>query len=278
MLSLYKQAVKMEFFQTCNGIPVHISDSGKGSKVFLFLHGYLESLYIWDDLIKYLPKDIRAISLDVPGHGLSGTDKNINSMSFCADVLKDLLIKLEIKERVVVVGHSMGGYIALEAIKRYPDLFDALVLMHSAPFADNEEKKNDRDREIGLIQQNKLMQIVKLAIPKMFAPGNLARLEDKIIEIEETAQIHDHEGIIASIKGMKMREDYCNVLASSPIPVILFQGRYDNYMPVERIEEIAGLFPAMHIIIMENSGHASFIEEPELAAEKLQKIDWLYNV
>ena len=261
----------MEFFHTCNGIPVHIFDSRSGDKVFLFLHGYMETLYIWADFIKLLPKEIRAISLDIPGHGLSGTDERINSMSFCADILVKSLKKLEIKEKVVIIGHSMGGYIALEAIKQYPDLFSALVLMHSVPFADSEEKKAEREREIELIRQNKLMQIVKLAIPRMFAPGNLARIEDKIIEIEETAQIHDREGIIASIEGMKMRPDYCDVLTSSPIPVIMFHGRYDNYIPDEKIDEIAGMFPAMQIIRMENSGHASFIEEPELAAKKLQE-------
>jgi len=261
----------MESFHTCNGIPVHIFDSRSGNRTFLFLHGYMETLYIWDDFVKLLPKDIRVISLDIPGHGLSGTDKNINSMGFCADILKCLLKKLEIEEKVVIIGHSMGGYIALEAIKRYPDLFSALVLMHSVPFADSEEKKSERDREIGLIRQNKLTQIVKLAIPKMFAPDNIARLEDKIIEIEETAQIHDREGIIASIEGMKAREDYSDILARSPVPATLFHGRHDNYIPDERIGEIAQMFPAMQIIEMGNSGHASFIEEAELVAERLQK-------
>ena len=262
----------MESFHTCNGIPIHISDSGKGDKIFLFLHGYLETLYIWDDFVKYLSKDIRVISLDIPGHGLSGTNKDVNSMAFCADVVKILLEKLEIKEDVVIIGHSMGGYIAIEAIKRYPDLFSGLVLMHSAPFADSEEKKAEKGREIELIRQNKLMQITKLAIPKMFASINLARLEDKIIEIEETAQIHDSEGIIASIEGMKRREDNSSVLACSPIPVILFHGKYDNYIPDEKVEEAGKMFPAMQIIRMENSGHAAFIEEPEIVAERLQKV------
>ena len=259
----------MEIFHTCNGIPVHIFDSRNGSKVFLFLHGYLETLYVWDDFIKYLPKDVRAISLDIPGHGLSGTSKDVNSMAFCADTLKVVLEKLCIKEKVVIIGHSMGGYIALEALKRYPDLFSALVLMHSAPFADSEEKKAEREREIELIRQNKLIQIVKLAIPKMFACSNLARLEDKIMELTETAEIHDREGIIASIEGMKIREDNSATLSSSPVPIILFQGMHDNYIPNERVDEMAGMFPAMQIIKLQNSGHAGFIEEPEFVAERL---------
>ena len=259
----------MEFFQTCNGIPVHIFDSRKGSKIFLFLHGYLETLYVWDDLVKCLPKDIRVILLDIPGHGLSGTDKEINSMGFCADTLKSLLGKLGINEKITVIGHSMGGYIALEALKQYPELFSALILMHSAPFADSEEKKEERDREIALIRQNKLLQIVKLAIPKMFASANLSKMEDKIIEIAETAEIHDREGIIASIKGLKERGDNSKTLASSPVPVMLFHGRYDNYIPNDRLDDMAKMFPSMQICVMENSGHACFIEEPELTAENL---------
>ena len=259
----------MEFFQICNGIPVHIFDSRNGNKVFVLIHGYLETLYLWDELIKCLPKDIRVISFDIPGHGLSGTDKEINSMAFCADVLKDMLAKLGVKEKVVVIGHSMGGYIALEALKLYPELFSALVLMHSAPYADSEEKKLEREREIGLIRQNKLLQIVRLAIPKMFAAENLARMEDKIIEVSETAEIHDREGIIASIEGLIKREDNSKTLVSSPIPVMLIHGRHDNYISTERVEALIEAFPAVQVSIMENSGHAAFIEEPEKVAEKL---------
>ena len=259
----------MEFFQICNGIPVHIADSRNGSKTFLLIHGYLETLYVWDDFIKALPKDIRVISFDIPGHGLSGTDKEVNSMAFCADVIKDMLTKLGVKEKVVVIGHSMGGYIALEMLKLYPELFSALVLMHSAPFADSEEKKEEREREIGLIRQNKLLQIVRLAIPKMFSPGNLAGKEEKIVEISETAEIHDREGIIASIEGLKTREDNSQTLACSPVPVMLVHGRYDNYISNERVDCLTEEFPSVQISVMENSGHASFIEEPEAVAEKV---------
>ena len=78
----------MEYFAISNGIPVHILDTKKGEKTILLLHGYLETLYIYNEFIEILQKKYRVIAIDLPGHGLSGSDKEINSMEF------DQLIKL----------------------------------------------------------------------------------------------------------------------------------------------------------------------------------------
>ena len=121
----------MEFFAICNGIPVHISDSKRGERVLVLLHGYLETLYVWQDFILKLPEDIRTISIDIPGHGLSGTHQTENSLEFCANVVKDVLRVCSV-DKATVMGHSMGGYIAIECIKRYPELFNAIVLMFVA--------------------------------------------------------------------------------------------------------------------------------------------------
>ena len=78
----------MEFFATSNGIPVHISDTEKGDITILLLHGYLETLYVWEEFIGLFPKNFRFISIDLPGHGLTGTHPHSNSMEFCADTIK----------------------------------------------------------------------------------------------------------------------------------------------------------------------------------------------
>ena len=69
----------MEYFLTANNIPVHILDTKKGDNVLLLLHGYLETLYIYDDFINILSNDYRIIAIDLPGHGLSGTYRTIIS-------------------------------------------------------------------------------------------------------------------------------------------------------------------------------------------------------
>ena len=137
----------MEYFATINGIPLHISDTKSGDKTILLLHGYLETLYIWEEFTSLLAPHFRVISIDIPGHGLSHTPAQ-NSMEFCAGIADALLETLKIK-KAAILGHSMGGYVAIEAIKRYPDRFGALIMMHSSPFSDSAQKIEERKREIG---------------------------------------------------------------------------------------------------------------------------------
>lgn len=257
----------MEFFITCNSLPVHVSDSQKGENVILLLHGYLETLYIWEEFTALLSPYMRVVSIDLPGHGLSGSYP-INSMANCASTITSVLDKLNI-EKAWLLGHSMGGYVAAEAIKVFPDRFLGLIMMNSTPFADSQEKKDNRDREIALVKQNKLQSIVKLSIENMFSKENMSRFEEKIFEIIEIAEVHDPEGIVSSLEGLKQREDNTVVISNSKIPVMFIFGEKDNYISLEVIQEIQTKIPGATYISLKNSGHNCFIEEPKECAQNI---------
>ena len=260
----------MEFFATCKGIPIHIYDSKKGDKTLLLLHGYLETLYVWEDFIAPLLRDLRIISIDLPGHGLSGSDKENNSIEFSAQIVNQVLDICKV-EKAVVVGHSMGGYIAIEAVKMYPERFKGLILMHSGPFSDSEEKKADRDREIVLIRNSKLHSIVKMGISKMFAPENLRKSDEKIKEIIELTETHDPEGIVASLKGLKTRSDNMEFLKSYNSPLLLFFGKNDYHIPVEKANMLIELLPKAKYQFLEHSGHIGFLEEPQIVQNRVME-------
>lgn len=259
----------MEYFATCNEIPVYISDSQKGEKCIILLHGYLETLYVWSDFVKQLLPHMRVISIDLPGHGLTGSAKEINTIEFCADVVKTVLDKCGVKESFIL-GHSMGGYIAIEAVKRYPEVFCGLILMHSGPTADTPEKKLDRDREIALIRQAKLSSIAKMGIPKMFAPKNLRSMDEKIFEIIELTETHDPEGIVASVEGLKARADNLEFLKSYKKPLLMFFGTEDYHIPMEKAELLALALPQAKAVFLANSGHNGFLEEPVVVGEAIK--------
>ncbi|HCT95062.1 MAG: hypothetical protein A2X19_09870 [Bacteroidetes bacterium GWE2_39_28] len=257
----------MEFFSTCNGLPVHISDSKKGEKAIILLHGYLETLYIFEEFTSKLSEHMRVISIDLPGHGLTGSTQ-VNTMSFCADVVVAVMDKLGI-EKALILGHSMGGYVALEAVKSHPKRFSGLVMMNSSPFPDSEEKKADREREISVILQNKLQMIVRKTIPKIFAPTNVVKFEEKILEITETAEVHDPEGIVSSIKGMMQREDNREFLRTLKMPLLFFIGKHDGIIGEEGAAEIISIIGTPKVVMLENAGHCAFIEEPQICSQKL---------
>jgi pimeloyl-ACP methyl ester carboxylesterase len=204
----------MEYFAISNGIPVHILDTKKGDKTIMLLHGYLETLYIFNEFIEELEKKYRVIAIDLPGHGLTGSDKEVNSMEFCAKVAADVLQKSGV-QKAYVAGHSMGGYVAQNCVKLFPELFQGVILLNSTPNADSPEKKSDREREIELVLSAKLGHLATLSIPKMYAQANLRKFDEKIEETIEITETHDPKGIVACIKGMMERADTKDVLKNA---------------------------------------------------------------
>lgn len=265
----------MEFFITCNGLPVHVSDTKKGENIIILLHGYLETLYIWDEFTPLLAPNMRVVSIDIPGHGLSGSFP-INTMENCASIVNSVMDKLNIP-KAWLLGHSMGGYVASETLKLYSNRFFGLIMMHSTPYADSLEKKDKRDREISLVKQNKLHSIVKFSIENMFANENVSRFEEKIFEIAEIAEVHDPEGIVASIEGMKQREENTIFLSSCELPILFFFGEKDNYISLQTVQEIQSKIPEAKYILLKNSGHNGFIEEPQECANNILLFTKLIN-
>ena len=120
---------------------LHYTDHGKGPALVL-LHGFLEDLSMWNRIVKPLAKSHRIICLDLMGHGKTDNLGYIHGMEQQAQMLKFLLVELKVSQ-CTIVGHSMGGYIALAFAELFPEMMLGLCLMNSTSFADTEEKKHN---------------------------------------------------------------------------------------------------------------------------------------
>ena len=234
---------------------------GSGCTVVL-LHGYLESLDIWSSFSKYLAEKFRVVCIDLPGHGKSGILKDVHSMELMAEAVKSVLDKLN-TGKCVLIGHSMGGYVTLAFAGLYTERLDGYSLFHSTPFADTEEKKQNRDREIDLVNQGKKDLIFKTNVPKAFADDNLGMLKSEVERAVKIAYETPEDGIKAVLEGMKIRFDRQKELMNSEIPVMVILGKKDNYIPYDIIKERIMLSGKGEIFILDNSGHMGFIEEQE---------------
>lgn len=260
----------MEFFATSQSIPVHISDSKSGNTPILLLHGYLETMYIWEEFIDLLDPEFRVISIDLPGHGLSGSFA-VNTMELMADVVKDVLDICGVPS-VYVAGHSMGGYVSLKFAERYPDRCNGLILLNSNPFADSEGREKDRLREIEIIRADKLVYLAQSSIPKMYATVNLRALDDKVQETIEMCETHDPEGIISTIRGMMLRNDMQDFLKKFDKKLIMVFGDSDKFMGIDQVRSLIAEYPNAQTYILEETGHNSFIENPVRTAEIINGI------
>lgn len=250
------------------GIRVHYSIAGNG-KALLFLHGYLESSAIWKEFADRFTDRYQVICLDIPGHGASGILGQVHEMEEMARVAGAVLDAEQISE-VVVIGHSMGGYVTMEFVHVFPVRTAGYCLFHSTCFADNEEKKMNRDREISLVMCGKKMQIIHTNIPKGFAEKNVERLADAVSRAKNIAADTPDEGIIALLQGMKSRKDHSELLRKAVPAPLLIWGRKDNYIGKDVFEKLQEISPKAPVLILEDSGHMGFIEEPEKAYQGIR--------
>ncbi|PLW98998.1 MAG: alpha/beta hydrolase [Marinilabiliales bacterium] len=246
-------------FLEIRGKKIHYKVEGSG-EIVLLLHGYLESMEIFDDFASDLAKHLSVLMIDIPGHGKSECIGTIHSMNLMADIIKEALEQLNI-DQCSIIGHSMGGYIALSFLDKYPEKVNKLCLLHSTPFADDDEKKQNRNREIGLIRQEKKELIYNINIPKAYANSNLDKFESNIKLGKKIAKNTSNQGIIALLEGMKMRRDYTNLLQGNASKSMLILGKKDNYIPFDLAFERLGTMDNLHILELNESGHMGFLEE-----------------
>jgi pimeloyl-ACP methyl ester carboxylesterase len=179
-------------------------------------------------------------------------------MEVMAETVKLVLDKLEINE-CVIVGHSMGGYVALAFAKQYPDFIKGVGLFHSQASADSEEAKENRRRTINVVKLNRAGFISNF-IPDLFAEANVPKFQDEIDLLKKGASEISPEGIIADVEGMKQRSSKLDLLMHSKIPFLFIAGKEDSRIPVQTIMAQAILPEHSEVLILSKVGHMGFIE------------------
>jgi pimeloyl-ACP methyl ester carboxylesterase len=260
----------MEKFTCVGELALHYSDVGSGGRTLVLLHGYLESLDIWEEFAGRLAHaGYRVVSLDLPGHGISEVIGESHSMEFLAGVVAGLLDKLGILQ-AVLIGHSMGGDVAQAFAECCPERLQALVLFHSTPDADSEEKKEDRRREIAIVRAGRKEMLSQVLPGQRYAPENRKRMAEEIEAAALQVMLTEDEGIVALLSGMIERKDQNEMLSKLSVPQLFIFGRHDGLIPPERVEAVIARHPQARVAWLEHSGHMGFLEEP---AESLKIIE-----
>lgn len=196
----------------------------------LFLHGFLEDSSIWEYFTPYFSQTHQVITVDFMGHGRSSLNTNYSapSLSDIADDLFDLLEDLQIK-KATLIGHSMGGYLALEFAEHYPTYVQQLILINSTAIIDSEQKKQQRDRAIAIIKTNK-DTFIQLAIANLFTKEAKKELKQPIAHLIEQAKKIPTIALITALQAMKQRTDKQKLLHTALFPIYFILGQTDPIM------------------------------------------------
>lgn len=235
---------------------------GNGYPV-LFLHGFLESISMWKVLeLDTLP--FQSVLIDLPGHGKSlNEDDGEPSIDFMAKKVVEVIRELGITE-FSIVGHSMGGYVALNLKKRFSTKDGKInckkvILLNSNFWEDSESKKKDRLRVADIVFKNKSL-FIKEAIPNLFV--NKESFKYEIENLLSEALLIDKHSISYASLAMRSRENTKDVLVQNPNDFLIIQGSIDPIVQVELMkEEIKNINVQFKVI--EGVGHMAHFESTE---------------
>ena len=234
--------------------------------LLILIHGYLENKNMWQALAPSLTAHWRVLSLDLPGHGNAPNLSCPHSMDTMADLIHCLLQHLG-ASKAGLVGHSMGGYVALAFAERYPQKLQSLILLNSSPWPDSPERRASRERAIALVKRNR-EGYLRQAIPLLFAPESRARCASAIEQAVQSAQKMNTQAIIAALYGMQMRPDRERVLRELSCPVLLVAAKKDPILEHEKLRQLAAETGVKWLSLP--LGHMSHLEAPAELKEGLQ--------
>ncbi len=227
----------------------------------LLIHGFPLSSVMWSPQIDELGDEVRVIAPDLRGHGNSDAAAGPYSMTLLADDCADLLGFLGVSTPFVVCGMSMGGYIALEFYRRYPEHVAGLILTATKAGADSEEGKAGRDKAAADVQANGSQGLIDGFLPKLFAEGTVdPDLLDFTRTILESASV---EGISGALMGMKNRIDSTPTLAEIDVPTLIIHGAKDQVIPLSEAEAMHKAIKNSKLVVLENAGHMLNLEQPD---------------
>lgn len=244
------------------------SDEGKGRAIVL-LHGFPESKEIWREFGGRLAKRFRVIAIDLPGFGDTPCLGYVHTMELMAETVKAVMDHLGLR-RYVLVGHSMGGYVAMSFARLFPANLSGLCLFHSNAGPDPEEKKKDRDRAMEAVKADKKAFVFAL-VERLFAEENLPLLKNEVEKLKRIAASASPQAIIAALKGMRDRSDTRNVLSLVSFPVLFIIGKKDKIMPWEELLKQSKTAGKGRSVLLENAGHMGFWESPETTTAAVKK-------
>lgn len=252
-------------FLEVDGVRIHYVEAGQGDPVVL-VHGLNASTYSFRYIIPELAQRFRVVALDLKGFGHSERPtKSDYSLSTQADVVAGAMTQLGI-ERAMVVGHSMGGAVAMRLALRHPRRVKRLVLVDSA---------SDREFRRGLGVASFLRPVMYVATPFTVQSRRYRRLalraqvHDPALVTPEFVEAHfrpsrmkGHRRALGALMVDRRRDE---PLRPEEIgaPTLILWGEHDRFLPPEAGEELAGRIPNARLELVPSAGHLPLEEQPD---------------
>jgi 3-oxoadipate enol-lactonase len=245
---------------TVNGVSLAVEVRGDGPAV-LFIHGYPLDRSIWTHQLAALDGWCR-IAPDLRGMGQSDApDLGYNMETYAADLAA--LLDLLGVDQVVLVGHSMGGYIAFEFLRRWRDRVRGLVLVDTRAEADTAEGKKNRDAAAATAREQGAEAIAETMVSKMLGSSTQAGMPATVERVRALMASIPVAGIVGALGAMRDRADSTPMMPElGGLPTLVIVGDEDEVTPPAQARIMADAIPGASLVVIRSAGHLPTIERP----------------
>ena len=241
------------------------SDEGPGPAVVL-LHGFPLSRAMWSEQIPVLGGVFRVIAPDLRGHGESPAPEGVYTIDEMADDVIETLAHLHISERIVLGGLSMGGYVALSLVLRYPERVRALMLMDTHAGPDSPEVAATREVTAkSVLEAGSVAAIVDGMIARQFSPTFREERPERVEPLRTVMAQTTPRGFAAALRAMAKRPDRRGDIDKIAVPTMVLVGENDVITPPTVARSLVESIPGTRLEVIPKAGHMAPYENPSVA-------------
>jgi 3-oxoadipate enol-lactonase len=244
-----------------DGVRISYDDVGAGQAV-LFIHGHPFNRTMWRPQVQSLRWKYRTIAPDLRGYGKSSLGTEITTLETMAADLVHLLDHLSV-DRVCVVGLSMGGQIAMEFARAYPQRTAAVVLAATFPQAETPEGVELRKHMADRYLREGIAAAGSEMLTKLIGPASLKKLPRISSYVYRMICATDPAGAAAAVRGRAQRRDYRESLKTFRFPCLIVFGTDHAYTTREQAEQMHAAIPDSQLEIFETVGHVPNLEDED---------------
>lgn len=251
-------------------LAIHELHDGGGIPVVL-LHPFPFDSRIWTQMANALPFGVRAIAVDLPGFGRSDLGALAPSIDLAADAVYESLTAYGVGN-AIVVGWSMGGYVALALAERHPGFVTGLGLVGSKSSADDESTAANRMRIAREVEMGQTVQPVMAMLGQILGPTSLARRRALLPTVEAWIRSQHPSGVVWAQRAMARRPDRTHVLQGFEGPVAIIVGSEDKLSPVDFAKQMHQHAKHGSLTVVPEASHLLAIEDPKSVANAVSSL------
>jgi pimeloyl-ACP methyl ester carboxylesterase len=193
--------------------------------------------------------------------GLSDAPETGYTVAEYADDLVALLNALHV-DRAIVCGHSMGGYVAFDMVRRHAARVQGLILISTRAGADDAEGRARRDAMIARVRRDGTGFLGEDMVPKLLAATSIETMPDVVRQVSAMVTGSPPDGVAGALAAMRDRPDAHDLLPRITVPTLVVAGSGDQLIPLAESRAMASAIPDAHFAVIPSAGHLASLEQP----------------